>query len=316
MRKPFRIAVAFCLCFAAVTVWRVHARSAAFEAEFPPEGQFLSVDGHPVHYLQLGAGPDLVLIHGASGSTRDFTFSLAEKLAKQFRVTLFDRPGLGYTPALAPQGVTLDAQTDLLVHAARDLGLEAPIVVGHSFGGALLMDWAVRHPDQIAAAVSISGATYPWPGELDRFNSLLSQPILGTVMAYILCAWVPRSYVISEVGSVFAPQQAPAGYADYIGAELNLRPESLIANAQQRTDLRPQLRKLSPHYAELTLPIEIVHGTADTTVDLEIHSAALAQNAQHAHLQRLEGIGHMPHHVAEPDVIAAIERAASRAGLH
>lgn len=315
MRKLFLYLTVLCLGLVLVTFWRASARQTTFEAEFPPEGQFITVDGHPVHYVQLGAGPDLVLVHGASGSTRDFTFSLATKLADEFRVTMFDRPGLGYTPALSAHGVTLDAQTDLLVDAAQQLGIDTPVVVGHSFGGAVLMDWAVRHPDSLSAAVSISGAAYPWPGVLDRFHSLLARPIIGKVIAYIACAWVPRSYVQSEVEGVFAPQHAPPGYQDYIGAELNLRPESLIANAQQRTDLRPELRALSAEYSKLALPVEIIHGTADTTVGLAIHSAALERDAQNAHLQRLEGVGHMPHHVDESAVIDAIKRAAQRAGL-
>ncbi|KAA2316890.1 alpha/beta hydrolase [Pseudooceanicola sediminis] len=303
------------LCFAVATIVRSAQRRIAIEAEYPAEGQFLNVDGHTVHSLQMGSGPDVVLIHGASGSTRDFTFSLASKLAEEFRVTMFDRPGLGYTPALAPQCVTLNAQTDLLVRASLQMGIDTPIVVGHSFGGALVMSWAVNHPDRIAAAVSISGATYPWPGKLDGFYKLLSRPVLGPIIANILSAWVPRSYVRGEVEGVFLPQHAPVGYADHIGAELNLRPESLVANAQQRTDLRAQLRSLSKSYATIAIPIEILHGTADKTVDPEIHSAALERDAQSAHLTRLNGVGHMPHHVDEPAVIDAIRRAATRAGL-
>ena len=44
-----------------------------------------------------GEGPDVVLIHGAFGSLRDFTFDLSDRLSERYRVIAFDRPGLGYT---------------------------------------------------------------------------------------------------------------------------------------------------------------------------------------------------------------------------
>jgi pimeloyl-ACP methyl ester carboxylesterase len=72
---------------------------------------------------------------------------------------------------------------------------------------------------------------------------------------------------------------------------------------------------MAPHYPQLPMPIEIVHGTADRTVGLHIHAEPLARDAPHAVLTRLPGVGHMPHHAAQDAVIAAIHRAAERAGL-
>lgn len=301
------------LIFALVTLWRVNKRVAEAERAFPPEGEMIEVAGHPVHYVQRGTGPDLVLIHGASGNTRDFTFSLVDQLTDRYRVTVFDRPGLGHTPQLAARGVTLKDQADLLVAAAQALDVEQPIVLGQSFGGAVAMAWAVHHPGELRAVVNLAGATYPWPGELDRFYSLLARPVIGPVIAYIVGAWVSEDYIQRAIEGVFLPQNEPSGYGEYIGAPLVARPRSLMANAQQRTDLRDELREQSKHYPDLTLPIEILHGDADDIVSLRIHSEALAQDVPSARLTPLPGIGHMPQHVAQPQVIAAIDRAAERA---
>ena len=65
---------------------------------------------------------------------------------------------------------------------------------------------------------------------------------------------------------------------------------------------------MAPRYPSLAMPVEIVHGTADTTVSLSIHSEAMARQVAGARLTRLEGIGHMPHHVALPAVKAALDR--------
>ena len=87
------------------------------------------------------------------------------------------------------------------------------------------------------------------------------------------------------------------------------------ANAQQVNSLRPHIVEMSKHYAELTMPVELIHGTADVVVPMDIHSEVLVGQVPHGHLTRLEGIGHMPHHVAPQAVVDAIDRAAARAGL-
>lgn len=309
------LVVVLAVLLAGATQWRVTSRQAAAERAFPPDGQFVKVDGHPVHYVQKGTGPDLVLIHGASGNTRDFTFSLVDQLTDRYRVTVFDRPGLGHTPRLAARGVTLADQADLLVAAAGQLGIDKPIVLGQSFGGAVAMAWALEHPDRVAAVVDLAGATYPWPGELDRFYALLARPVIGPVLAWAVGAWVSDAYIDRAIAGVFAPQNEPSGYGAYIGGSLVARPHSLLANAQQRTDLREELRAMAPRYPGLTMPIEILHGDADDTVSLQIHSEALARDVASARLTPLPGIGHMPQHVAQPQVIEAIDRAAQRAGL-
>jgi pimeloyl-ACP methyl ester carboxylesterase len=171
----------------------------------------------------------------------------------------------------------------------------------------------VHHPEEVAAIVNLAGATYPWPGELDRFYALLARPVIGPVLAHLVGAWVSEAYIQDAIEGVFLPQNEPSGYGEYIGAPLVARPHSLIANAQQRTDLREELRVQSQSYPALTLPIEILHGDADDTVSLTIHSEALARDVPSAHLTPLPGIGHMPQHVAQPEVIAAIDRAARRA---
>ena len=89
-----------------------------------------------------------------------------------------------------------------------------------------------------------------------------------------------------------------------------LKPEVLRANALQLSALKGQIALMVPRYPGLTMPVEILHGTADTTVSIDIHSVALAAQLPHARLTVLDGIGHMPHQVALPDMEAAFGRLA------
>jgi pimeloyl-ACP methyl ester carboxylesterase len=79
--------------------------------------------------------------------------------------------------------------------------------------------------------------------------------------------------------------------------------------------LRQHLERMAPQYPQLSLPIEVVHGSADRIVGLEIHSRRLAAEVAAADLTVLDGVGHMPHHARPDETLAAIRRAARRAGL-
>ncbi len=284
------------------------------EAAFPPEGRFVEVDGVRVHAVVAGSGPDVVLIHGSSGSTRDFTFGLVDHLKDRYRVIVLDRPGLGYTDPL-PGGGSIADQARLLQKAAAALGAEAPVVLGQSYGGAVALAWAVHLPDTLAALVSVSSPSQPWEGGLPwlyRVNASWWAPYLAIP---VFTAFVPDAYVRGQVRAVFAPQEMPAGFDDHIGADLILRRASLRANALQRAALLDEIRALQPRWPEIAVPVELVHGSADDTVPIEIHSEPLVQQIPGAVLTRLDGIGHLPQHVARDAVAAAVDRAAGRAGL-
>lgn len=310
----FILLVIALVALAAATLWKAGVNEARAEAAYPPEGQIISVDGVNVHAVLRGQGPDLVLVHGSSGSTRDFTFALMDLLASDYRVIALDRPGLGYTDAIAD--ATISRQAALLQKAAAQLGAEKPIVLGQSYGGSVALAWAVNHPDDLAALVALATPSQPWTSGLSRFYRTMSHPVLGRLAAPLLSAWVRNRRVTSEVESVFAPQTSPKGYADHFGPGLTLRRASLRANALQRAGLLSEITALSQHYDQINVPTELVHGDADTTVGLEIHSRPLAEQLDVATLTVLEGIGHMPHHSAQDDIIAAVHRAATRAALH
>ena len=294
---------------------RATTREAAAEARYPATGRFIEVAGRRVHAHVEGSGPDLVLIHGASGNLRDFTFALTEALTQDFRVIAFDRPGLGWSDPLPDGGVSPVDQADVLRAAAEELGVRNPIVLGHSYGGAVALGWGLRAPGETAALVILAGASHPWEGPLSLTQTLPATRLGGALVVPLVTALAGPDSIERTLSNVFRPQPVPEGYAEHIGAGLTLRRDSLIRNAEQISGLKPYVAVMAPHYPQLPMPIEIVHGTADRTVGLSIHGERLAEDAPHAVLTRLPGIGHMPQHSARQEVIDAIHRAAARAGL-
>ncbi len=300
--------------FAAVTLWRAAAREAAAQAAHPPAGQFVEVNGTRVHYIDEGDGPALVLIHGSSGNVNDWTFDMVGRLSDRYRVIAFDRPGLGYTDRIG-RNATVAQQANLLADAAQAIGVDAPLVIGHSYGGAIALGWALERPENLSGLVVLAGATNPWEGGVGTYYTLLSNPVIGPVMAALIVAWAPDDLVKRSIESVFAPQTAPDGYAAHFGAGLTLRRFSLFENALQRASLLPQIEAMVPRYPGVSVPTEILHGDADTTVGLQVHSIPLSNQIPDSNLVVMDGVGHMPQHSDPQALVDAIDRLAARAGL-
>lgn len=302
---------------------RASTREAEAEQAFPPLGQILEVGDRRVHVYVEGSGPDLVLIHGAGGNLRDFTFQFVGLLKDRYRVIVFDRPGLGYTDrtddrydsAFTNQAESPAEQAALLQAAAAQLGADSPIVLGHSYGGAVAYAWAVYHPDNISGLISVAGVTLPWPGSIGPYYTVPGSTLGGAVVPPLVTAFATEDRVFDGIQGTFTPNAMPEGYDTFIGGALTIRRDSFRANARQVNTLRPHIVAQSALYPSLDLPVVMVHGDADMTVPLAIHSGPASEIIPGAELVVLAGVGHMPHHIDPGAVIAAIDRTAERAGL-
>ncbi|MEM8631871.1 MAG: alpha/beta hydrolase [Pseudomonadota bacterium] len=303
--------------------YRADRREAEAERAYPPTGQFVDVNGAKIHVHVAGQGPDLVIIHGAGGNTRDYTFQFLDLIRDRYRVFIVDRPGLGWSDRAGPEyeGTWNTAaesprlQARVLHAAVSALGAEKPIVMGHSYGGAVALAWALEFPQDTGALVVVSGASHPWQGPLGPLYRINSSGFGSATVIPLITAFSTEGATETVLKGIFAPQDPPEGYAEGFGAAMSTRRSSLRANARQVNSLKPHLAEMAPHYDQIAVPTEIVHGAVDTIVPIDIHSEALERAVPEARLTRLDGIGHMPHHAAPADVVAAIDRAAARAGL-
>lgn len=117
----------------------------------PEVGDLVDVGGVRTNVHDLGSGPPVLLVHGSGpgvSAWANWRLTLPA-LAPRFRVIAPDVLGFGHTERPPHQRYDLDTWTDHLVGVLDALGVERTSVVGNSFGGALALGLATRHPERV-----------------------------------------------------------------------------------------------------------------------------------------------------------------------
>src|SRR2546423_5348882 len=129
----------------------------------PHTGQFVTVEGVRLHYVSAGAGVPVVLLHGNAGFAHDYAALMRALPAHGFHAIAFDRPGHGFSARPNGKTATVAVQARLLRGALQELGVARPIIVGHSWSGALALAYALDYEPEVAALVLLAPAVYPGP---------------------------------------------------------------------------------------------------------------------------------------------------------
>ncbi|MDQ2960066.1 MAG: alpha/beta hydrolase [Candidatus Dormibacteraeota bacterium] len=130
-----------------------------------PADGWLERDGIDIHYLEwgrdaAGLGPAVLFLHGLS-SNAQYWGRVADNLSGR-RIVALDQRGHGLTgrpprmPAL-PDGFAMNELLGDAMFAIQQLGLDRPIVAGHSWGATVALELVARHPDTASALVFIDG---------------------------------------------------------------------------------------------------------------------------------------------------------------
>jgi pimeloyl-ACP methyl ester carboxylesterase len=275
-------------------------------------GLFVTAAGVRVHYVRAGDGRPVVYVHGAKGSVYDFTLSVGGRLAERHTAVAMDRPGSGFSGRPATGENSPQAQAAVLRVAAAELGLERPILLGHSFGAAVALAWALAAPEDVAAVVTLGGYVLPIGGPPAWVVALLRSPTTLRVVGVVGRSRLGRPLVEGAVKRAFSPDTPPPEYVA-VAPRLALQTANLISDGEDRKAAEVGLAALRPLYPGLLVPLVIVVGDQDRMVPptLSERLHALVPGSELVHVPRA---GHMPQFTAPDAVIAAVDRAAALAG--
>ncbi|KAB1193794.1 alpha/beta fold hydrolase [Haloferax sp. MBLA0076] len=201
-------------------------------------------EGVSLQYYRTGDGPPLVLAHGFSDNGRCWR-PLVEDLAADYDVVAYDARAHGRSDA-PESGYTIEARVEDLVAVVTELGLEDPILVGHSMGGDTVAWTAALHPELPRALVLEDPA-----GMLERSDSTPAE----------------RAHSVRETVRKWSER----GVDELEAAYAETRPDLARTLAVARTECRPEIAEISragfpatkDAFGDITAPTLILKADAD-----------------------------------------------------
>lgn len=259
-----------------------------------------------VAYVTQGQGPDVLLIHGGMGSAEDFS-DLLTTLAADFRVTAVDRPGFGWSAAPSSEAV-LSENALRLASLADSLGLQKPLLLGQSYGGAVALRMALDRPDGYAGLILLAPTAFPFDS-LSSENRLLAHRLWGVGLLTLLGPSHFGSRIEGALNALLGPdrQHLPEAFLAF-RKQLWNHPVSLSVHSRQRLDADRSLREMTPHYATLHLPAAIMGCDADPSEGRVVDSRRLSEALPQAELGWFHGCGHYLQIRHETAIQSALKR--------
>gem|GEM_PF-1455436 len=282
----------------------------AFTEEHKAPGRLLRAGPYTVHAIESpGPSRPVVFIHGNPGTAEDFA-EVQRLLAPKVYTLALDRPGYGWSQRprddMAPR-----AQARMLHDALKELNVKDPVLVGFSFGGPVITEWALEYPDEVAGLIYLCAVSDPVEGHpLKGAQTNLVTPILGRAIAY-------------GVGPIVAPDAVESGYAEAFspkpvdkdtvlrGKVQFARPTTLLASAWDWKLLESELPKIAGRYKDLDLPVEALSANQDKIVGPS-HVKYLEDHVRGLRVTHLDGAGHQVMVTQPNDVVLAVLRMLDR----
>jgi len=252
---------------------------------------YTTVEKLRVRYVESGSGSAVVLIHGNAGSIEDFEFGAIEKLSSNYHVMAVERPGHGKSDR--PNGKTVDVeyQARLLHQVLSSLSVARPVLVGHSWGAALALSYALQYPTEVSALILVAPAAYPDAGEGRLLQAINKPPVIGDVPLLLGRSFLGRHILKGILRRAFSPQPLPEKYFGLVASSW-LGRKQLKAYLDDESSLNASLRKLSKRYSEISIPVVILTGDHDQIVSPRENAYRLKDSIANSQLVELKDTGH------------------------
>jgi pimeloyl-ACP methyl ester carboxylesterase len=198
-------------------------------------------------------------------------------------------------------------QADLFRQAFVKLGIERPVVVGHSLGTLVALALALDHPDAVSGLVLLSGYYRPTLRADVPLFSLAAIPVIGDLIRYTVGPLFGAALLPLATKGMFSPVPVPERFAKGFPHGMPIRPSQIRAEAQDTATMGSAVAAMQRRYRELRMPVVIMAGTMDRIVDHRKHSVRLHEEIAQSALRLVAGVGHMLHYAVPEQVVDAIE---------
>lgn len=294
---------------------RARAQSITYQSDHkttvPPDTAeaFITAGKSRLHYVESGHGRLVVLIHGNDGDVHDFEFGTLDLLTRNYHVLAFDLPGHGLSKMSRQAKGTIQEQAMILHQALTALGIKVPILVGHSWGGAIALAYALLYPHDIAALVLLAPAAYADHHHDAPLGLLLRLPVLSDVCIVMLKPILGSRLLKKNLKDAFSPDPVPEDYLKSATA-FWLDRKRIKAFVKDDTMTDSSLQKLSPQYQKIHAPVIIVTGDSDLAVSPQRNAFNLHKTIANSELVVIPHAGHQIPETHPEAVLRAVDMAA------
>jgi pimeloyl-ACP methyl ester carboxylesterase len=279
------------------------------ERERRPDGGRQSIRDASLYVEVVGHGYPLVLMHGGPGADH-WSMAPFRQLADQFTLIFYDRRCNGRSDGPPVASMTWDNLTADAEALRERLGFDTWAVLGHSFGGHVALEYALRYPGSLSHLILLdTGGDAEWsrqnaPNILARRG--YSRSTVRLVRRFFSGAIAPNEMVpaMMKFGRAYYHRH---GIAHVARAMLRgewrakIRPDALIYAGRELLDGWTVMNRLG----EITVPTLVMAGRDDFLFPPE-HQVALAAGIPDARLLIVERAGHNPHEERTAEVVAAV----------
>lgn len=251
------------------------------------------VAGHRLHYVEAGAGPPVVLLHGLGSDARAWRQTIPA-LASSYHVFALDQIGFGQSdkPDIPYRvGVLVDSLTGFL----DAVGLKKTTLIGNSLGGWVATTFATSHPDRLDKLVLVDSAGYGQePSEMVRDYLARFDPAMVSAAMQLLGSMSPDDQRRVQLAAV-------QYFARRMSRDDGLAVASIVESIVRGEDA------LGSEVKQIAAPTLVVWGRNDMTIPLRV-GETLAKDIPHAQKVVLDGCGHRPMGECAPAFNAAVRR--------
>src|SRR6201981_4022166 len=167
-KSSIRICLIFLATLAAIPAFARDEKGTTFQAR-----------GATIYYEVFGSGSatPLIVVNGGPGfdHTYEHVSSAWDVLAKKRRVIFYDQRGTGRSPSAKGQTYTLADQINDLEDLRAHLGADRIELLGHSWGGYLVMAYAAQHPEHISHLIIVDSAAPKFKDTIFLFDNVFPE---------------------------------------------------------------------------------------------------------------------------------------------
>jgi len=264
--------------------------------------------GSATLYLEVrgtGRGTPLVMVNGGPGFGHDYVHcsNAWDVLAKKRRVAFYDQRGTGRSSAVKPGApCTLAQQIDDLDAVRAALGADAIDLLGHSWGGYLVMAYAARHPERIRHLMIVDSAAPKWSETEFIFKYIFPEGLERQAGLQFAQAFGDTAAQKEDLREYFAMLFYDPARRDEFLRRGREYPIAMHVNQALGADLEKY--DLNPEIAKFRFPTLVVTGRYDINVAPST-AWKIHQKIPNSRFVVFEKSGHLPY-FEEPEAFVAV----------